>query len=290
MEYINIGKEKENFVPRKSSEEFFRDGEVIEELYEWTDSSMANMYGFAYGEYTFKVFNHAYYICWLLINEKGSVSKIHDSILFENDVVQEYSYAVAYALYRLNIHFIPLTHNISRQFDRILSRDFYSEIYCDFMMKKTLSHPINFRVPLPEPIDFVEARDYITNAIEQAIQLQTENKELRKQLESERKQRESLEQIIKSQQEKLDVWESDSFYKAVNINTILKYAQNPENCGENDVKTIKLMLLDLCASKVPADVIKKIKTLICGKIITIENVAQMNTAATEITNHYHPKA
>ena len=62
MEYKGIGREKGEFVPRKHYEEFYRDGEVIEELYEQTDSSMANVYGFAYGEYTLQVFNHAYYI------------------------------------------------------------------------------------------------------------------------------------------------------------------------------------------------------------------------------------
>ena len=88
-------------------------------------------------------------------------------------------------------------------------------------------------------------------------------------------------------QEKLDVWESDDFYKAVNIKTIIEYAQDTDNCDKNDGAIIKLMLLGLCANKGPDKVIRKIKTLKCGGKLNIGTVGQINPAATEVHNHYH---
>lgn len=286
MEYTGISKEKEEFVPRKNYEEFYRDGDVIEDLFELADSLMANEYNIPYGEYTLQVFNHAYHICWMIIHEKSSVMQISKSIVFENDVVRKFSFEIAYILYILHEKFYEIDESIRRGFLCVLPRGWYMNRFRNFVRENELPCPIEFCAPIPD-IDLVQTKDDIIAAMNKSVRLEKENMMLRKRLELERSKRAEAEQKIKTLQEKLDTWENNAFYKAVNINTILAYAQNPENCGENDVKTIKLMLLDLCASKVPADVIKKIKTLKCGKIITIENVAQMNTAATEITNHYH---
>ena len=127
-------------------------------------------------------------------------------------------------------------------------------------------------------------------AMDKAIRLEIENEKLRKRLKMERATRENAEQTIKEKQAKLDIWENNAFYKAVNINTILQYVQNPKKCDKSDVKTIKLMLLALCANKVPNEVIEKIDALECGKTITIEYVENLNPSATKVeTNHYHNK-
>ena len=144
-----------------------------------------------------------------------------------------------------------------------------------------------FREEEAKKVDFVQVKDYVVAAMEEAARMQEENKLLREQLLMERTTRENAEQLIVELQKKLDVWESDSFYKAVNIKTIIEYAQDTDNCDKNDVATIKLMLLGLCANKVPDKVIRKIKTLKCGGKLNIGTVGQMNPAATEIHNHYH---
>ena len=136
-------------------------------------------------------------------------------------------------------------------------------------------------------VDFVQVKDFVVAAMEEAANMQEENKQLREQLQMERTGREKAEQTIKELQEKLDVWESDDFYRAVNIKTIIEYAQDTDNCDKNDVSVIKLMLLGLCANKVPDKVIRKIKTLKCGGKLNIGTVGQINPAATEIHNHYH---
>lgn len=138
-----------------------------------------------------------------------------------------------------------------------------------------------------EKMDLAEVKSLVMDAMDQAIRMQQENKELRHQLEEERARREKAEQTIKAQQEKLDTWESDDFYRAVNINTILEYAQDPDNCDKTDVTVIKLMLLALCSNKVPDDIIRKIKRLRCGGKLNIGSVGQINPAATEVHNHYH---
>ena len=138
-----------------------------------------------------------------------------------------------------------------------------------------------------EEMDLAEVKSLVMGAMDQAIRMQQENKELRHQLEEERARREKAEQTIKTQQEKLDTWESDDFYRAVNINTILEYAQDPDNCDKTDVTVIKLMLLALCSNKVPDDIIRKIKRLRCGGKLNIGSVGQINPAATEVHNHYH---
>ena len=144
-----------------------------------------------------------------------------------------------------------------------------------------------FREEEAKKVDFVQVKDYVVAAMEEAARMQEENKLLREQLLMERTTREHAEQLIVELQKKLDVWESDSFYKAVNIKTIIEYAQDTDNCDKNDVAIIKLMLLGLCANKVPDKVIRKIKTLKCGGKLNIGTVGQMNPAATQVHNHYH---
>ena len=138
-----------------------------------------------------------------------------------------------------------------------------------------------------EEMDLAEVKSLVMGAMDQSIKMQQENKAFRHQLEEERTRREKAEQTIKTQQEKLDAWESDDFYRAVNINTILEYAQDPDNCDKTDVTVIKLMLLALCSNKVPDDIIRKIKRLRCGGKLNIGSVGQINPAATEVHNHYH---
>ena len=144
-----------------------------------------------------------------------------------------------------------------------------------------------FREEEVKKVDFVQVKDFVVVAMEEAARIQEENKQLREQLQMERTAKEKAEQTIKELQEKLDVWESDDFYRAVNIKTIIEYAQDTDNCDKNDVSVIKLMLLGLCANKVPDKVIRKIKTLKCGGKLNIGTVGQINPSATEVHNHYH---
>lgn len=141
--------------------------------------------------------------------------------------------------------------------------------------------------PSTEGTDFTQTKHTIVEALDKAIGLQAENEALRKQLEEERYARECAMRTLGEMQEKIDAWESDSFYKAVNINTILEYAQDPDYCDKNDVATIKLMLLALCSNKVPDEIIKKIKRLRCGGKFNIGSVGQINPAANVVHNHYH---
>lgn len=145
----------------------------------------------------------------------------------------------------------------------------------------------DFREEEDVKVDFAKAKDYLVAVMDEAARMQEENKLLGEQLRAERAAREKVERTIRELQEKLDVWESDDFYKAVNIKTIIEYAQDTDNCDKNDVAIIKLMLLGLCANKVPDKVIRKIKTLKCGGNLNIGTVGQMNPAATEVHNHYH---
>ena len=145
----------------------------------------------------------------------------------------------------------------------------------------------DFREEEDVKVDFAKAKDYLVVVMDEAARMQEENKLLGEQLRAERAAREKVERTIRELQEKLDVWESDDFYKAVNIKTIIEYAQDTDNCDKNDVAIIKLMLLGLCANKVPDKVIRKIKTLKCGGNLNIGTVGQMNPAATEVHNHYH---
>ena len=144
-----------------------------------------------------------------------------------------------------------------------------------------------FREEEDVKVDFAKAKDYLVAVMDETARMQEENKLLGEQLRAERAAREKVERTIRELQEKLDVWESDDFYKAVNIKTIIEYAQDTDNCDKNDVAIIKLMLLGLCANKVPDKVIRKIKTLKCGGNLNIGTVGQMNPAATEVHNHYH---
>lgn len=269
MEHTGISKEKEEFVPRKNYEEFYRDGEVVEELFEWTDSLMANEHNIPYGEYTLQVFNHAYHICWMIIHENKTVMQISKSIVFENDVVQKFSLEVAYILYILHKKFYRIDEGTRRNFLCVLPRGFYMHRYRHFVKENKLSCPIEFSAPMPD-IDLEQTKDDIIAAMDKAVRLKKESEMLRKQLELERTKRVEAEQTIKELKEKLNAWENNDFYKAVNINTILKFAQNRENCENNDIKTIKMMLLSLCSNKVPDDVIEKIKSLKLGGTIYIE--------------------
>jgi hypothetical protein len=144
-----------------------------------------------------------------------------------------------------------------------------------------------FREEEDVKVDFAKAKAYLLDVMDEAAKMQEENKLLSEQLQAERIAREKAEQTIRELQEKLDVWESDDFYKAVNIKTIIEYAQDTDNCDKNDVAIIKLMLLGLCANKVPDKVIRKIKTLKCGGKLNIGTVGQINPVATEVHNHYH---
>lgn len=277
MEYTGISNEKGEFVPRKHYEEFYRDGEIIEELYEFTDGSIGEKYNIPYGEYTLKVFNHAYNICWMFINGKGSVKEINHSIMFENDLVRNYSWAVAYALFRLQDKFYPLTGRTRMDFAMMLPEGFYRRNYADFMKGKSLSHPIDFRGSLPEPepmeeeIDFAKAMDYMSAAMctmAKAVKVQEENKELHKQLMAAHKESANDKSSIKNLQEqnalliqKVNKLENDELCKVVNLETIAKYGLRQSN--PTKVQVIVDMLNRLCVGKgcVPEPLRQKIEEL-----------------------------
>lgn len=274
MEYTGISKEIKEFVPRENEEEFFRDGEVIKDLFKWTEELISNEPNLPCSYFTLSVFNQAYLICWLTVHEKVSIRRINDECVFGKDLERNHSWAVAYTLLRLHKELYPLTARIRMEIFKILPGDFYRRYYMDFVRGRSLSHPIDFRASFSEEeqiteVDLAKTRKYILAAMDKAIKLEEQNKELGKQLEEERRKREIAEQIVEGIQTKLNCLENDAFYKAVNINSILKYAQDQGNCDNNDIKTIRMMLLALCANKVSNDVIAAIKTLKLGGNVTI---------------------
>lgn len=296
MENTSISREGE-FVPRKSKDEFFRDGEVIETLFNWTDFLICMELNVPCHEFTLSVYNHAYYICWMIVERHTFVENIDSLITFENDLVRNHSWAVAKTLLSLNMKFYPIRLKIYQKITMMYSKDLYERHYSNSIKGKILSYPIGFRIPLNkleqvEEIGFAQAKNYVMDTMNKAIKLQEEYKELLWQLQVEKTRREEAEQTIKKQQKKLEAWENDSFYKAVNIQTILKYVQEGD-CDKKDVAAIKLMLLAMCANKVSDDVIEKIKTLKCGGNVTIydiKKVENFNPAASKSeTNHYHNK-
>lgn len=268
MEYTGIGKEKEEFVPRKNYEEFFRDGEVIKEMFEWTDGLMCKELADSCHKYALCVFNHAYCICWMIYSQNVSIGQIDDTIKYENAVVKKHSWAVARALATLSGWYNTLDYKVFTDFNNMLPKDYYKKQYSIDVNGRTLSQPIDFRSS-SGPVDFVKAKYQVMVLMDEAIKVQQENVTLRKQLEEEKALREKAERTLEDLQKELDAWESDAFYKAVNINTVLKYVQDSGNCSSEDVKTIKLMLLALCNNQVPDEVIRKINALKCGGNFTI---------------------
>ena len=282
MECKGISKENDKFVPRKNADEFFRDGIVVKELYQKTfelinDCSSLSIISIL------DVFNNAYQICRARLFQKPFIS------IIRNKEKKDFVYSVALVLIMFHRKFYSIS-DVTISNLRSSIRPSIWEIYETFAEGKSLSHPIDFCKPTPEPefdVDLAIAKNYMLSAMDKAIRLEEENKLLSEQLQAERIAREKAEQTIRELQEKLDVWESDDFYKAVNIKTIIEYAQDTDNCDKNDVAIIKLMLLGLCANKVPDKVIRKIKTLKCGGKLNIGTVGQINPAATEVHNHYH---
>ena len=277
MEYTGIGKEKEEFVPRKHYKEFYQDGEIIEELYDFTEVLVSEKYNIPYGEYTLQVFNHAYRICWMFINRKGSVKEINRSIVFENDWVRNYSWAVAYALFRLQDKFYPLTQGIRMDFAMMLPEGFYRKNYAGFMKGKSLLHPIDFRGSLPEPepkeeeMDFAKAMDYMNAAMcamAQAVKVQEENKELHKQLMASHEESVNDKNLIKDLLEqnallkqKVNKLENDELCKVVNLESIAKYGLRQTD--PHIVQDIVNMLSRLCIDKrcIPEPLQVRIKDL-----------------------------
>ena len=89
-------------------------------------------------------------------------------------------------------------------------------------------------------------------------------------MEMERSLRSKAENVTVEMRQKLDVWEGDSFYKAVNINSIFEYAQS-KKCSESNREAIRNTLLYLCSNKVSDEVIEKIKNLELGGKVYIGN-------------------
>jgi len=241
-------------------------------LYNWTDFLICIEQNVPSHDFTLYVYNHAYRICWMFTNGKSWDYEICDYDKFENDVVRNHSWILVHILLTLNK--FPLKLNTYLDITKMYPEKLYKAYYEDKVEGKSLSHSINFRIPLPEPedikeIDFAQAKNYVMDTMNRAMKLQEEYKEHQWQLQIEKAGKEEAERKIKALQEKLDVWENDAFYKAVNINSILKYAQDRGNCDNSDIKTIRMMLLALCANKVSNDVIEAIKTLKLGGNITI---------------------
>lgn len=269
MEYTGIGKEKEEFVPRKGKEEFFRDGEVVKELYCRTDALICEERNVPFHNYTLCVFNHAYYICWKFLHESVLVNRIGKTVIFENRMVEKFSWVVAYALLRLHEKFYPIEHGDYVSLFSKFPCELYERHYNPLAQGMSLSKPLSFCVPLPgQEMNFSKARSYVTAALGEGARLQEENKELRKRLEAEEKLRKKAEWEMKALQQKLDAWENNAFYKAVNIETIFEYAQS-KRCSENNREAIRNTLLYLCSNKVDDDVIDKIRNLELGGNVTI---------------------
>lgn len=278
MEYISSSRENEEFVPRKCKEEFFCDGKVIEELYHWTDGLICNEKNIPFHDYTLNIFNHAYHICWMIIGEIAPMDKIKKSLLFEDEMVRKYSCAVAYAILRMHENFYPVEDNIYKELAEILPKGFYAECYSNFMQVQSAKNPLEFSIlfrfsphePTYELVDFERAKHQILDTIDEAIRLQKENEELHNKLyASYIKSNHFKNEIIELQkqnallQQKVETFENDTFYKAVNINSIFEYAQS-KKCSENNREAIRNTLLYLCSNKVSDEVIEKIKNLELG--------------------------
>ena len=102
MEYTGIGKEKEEFVPRKSMQEFFRDGEVVEELYRLTFRMIIH-YSSLKSNNVLDIFNNAYQICRSHLFQQSFVIK------FRNTERKDFSYAVALVLVQLHQKFYSIS-------------------------------------------------------------------------------------------------------------------------------------------------------------------------------------
>lgn len=282
MEYTGIGMEKEEFVPRKNMHEFFRDGEAIEELCRLT-FRVIMYYSSLKSSNVLDIFNNAYQICRSHLFQQSFVIK------FRNTERKDFSYAVALVLVQLHQKFYTISEESVLSLKSKISPRVWKE-FQSFAKIYELAHPIF--LGQEKEFDFTQVKDHILASLEEADRLQKENKELRKQLEMEETLRGKAEQVAIEIQQKLEVWENDSFYKAVNIETILKYVQEGD-CNKNDVPAIKLMLLSLCAGEVPKEVIEKIKTLKCGGNVTIYDIKKVEnfnpTASKSETNHYHNK-
>lgn len=272
MEYTGINKDKEEFVPRKSKEEFFRDGEVIEELYKFTYDELRKDIRCNDG-LVLQMFNYAYRICWLIVTGRSSVNQIDNFITFAYREERDYILPMAFILLSLNRGFYPRMNIHLRPLYDMCYICFLDRLI-NFTSKKKLLLPINFRTPFPEPklepeLDILQAKKYIMGFVDKVICLKKENEDLVELLQVEKAKREEVEKKIKTLQKKLDGWENDPFYKAVNINTIFEYVQS-KHCSENNREAIRNTLLYLCANKVPNDVIEKIKTLKLGGTIYVE--------------------
>lgn len=276
MEYTDISKKKEEFVPRKSKEEFFRDGKVIKDLYNWTDFYICLELNVPFHDFTLCVYNHAYRICWMFTNGKSWDYDICDYDKFENNVVRNHSWMLVNILLTLNK--FPLRLKTYLQINEMYPKKFYEACYKDKVEGVSLSHPINFRIPLPKPeeieeIDFAQTKNYVMDTMNKAIKLQEEFKEQHWLLQVEKAKREEAEQKIKTLQTKLDAWENNDFYKAVNIDTIVNYVnEQRRNLTEHDVLIIQGMLNRLCRNKKLSDeAFKEIDNLTCGEKIGVQN-------------------
>ena len=273
MEYSGVSREKEIFVPRKSKEEFFRDGEVIKDLYYWTYELLTCERNSSSHEFTLDVFNHAYCICWMFINGKGSIRQIADCIAFETEVVRLHSWAVAYTLFRLHKKFYPLTSGTRMDIALMLPESFYRNRYSPFIGNRSLSEPIYFRTSFPvlpqhEEIDFAEAKDYMLAVMDKAMKFEEDNKMLRSQLEVVHKESSLDKNLIRELQEqnallkqKVNKLENDELCKVVNLETITKYGLRQTE--PQIVQDIVNMLSRLCIDKrcIPEPLQARIKDL-----------------------------
>ena len=272
MKNTDNGWEKEEFVTRKSKEEFFRDGVWIEQLYELTNRMICQNENLASDALTLCVFNHAYRICWMLVSKKAVIGDIH-ALVSGGDVVRRYAYTLAYALIRMHEDCYPSMRRARMDFVRSYSLELYKQHYAGFMRGINLSHPIDFRAPMAveeptEEVDFLKAKSYVTAALDMAIRQQEENANLHLELDAARVEATQTKNLIKELQEqntllkqKVNKLENDELCKVVNLETIAKYGLRQTNSTK--VQVIVDMLNRLCVGKgcVPEPLRQKIEEL-----------------------------
>ena len=288
----NKNTKAKGWIWRHEKEMFFADGAMIQALYEKMDDILRGLHtGFHKPERTLRVFNYAYDFCWQLTENHQSRL---DTLFVDSDGnanVRIMTYTLAFVL--LNIH---------NKFDELdeSTQDLLQRRQSDRWTWELLLLAKNYQTDSPapatdEPLDFDKVRLLVTAALTTGKKLQAENESLRRKLETENQMHEnivaswklscdSLSQKLDTLRQQLAAWENNKFYQAVNIGTIVDYAQGQK---ENKLDVIKMMLLELCANKVDDDVIQKIKDLRSGGTFNINEVGQMYPNATQVTNHYH---
>lgn len=287
---------------RDTKEEFIAEGAMMKALYEKVEELLIKRGDGSYSaQRVLRIFNYANNIFWQLTNlgeDKPDTQYVDTE---RNPNVRIMTYSLTFVLLKMFGMYSQLSEAFKEQLHHHKSDNWAWELMIlaeQYETDKPEPHP----APKAEPVDFDTTLHQVTAALAEAQRLKQENESLRHKLEEEKKRREhdvkhwkalnnmqadTMSALLlkhNAVEQKLAAWENNKFYQAVNIGTIVDYAQGQK---ENKLDVIKMMLLELCANKVDNDVLQKIKDLRSGGTFNIDKVGQMYPNATHVENHYH---